>query len=67
MKATGGFSLQNKLGEGGFGTVYKGILGNNKEIAVKRVSKNSRQGKQEFIAEVTTIGSLHHKNLVKLI
>ncbi|WJX11298.1 hypothetical protein P8452_01926 [Trifolium repens] len=44
MKATGGFSLQNKLGEGGFGTVYKGILGNNKEIAVKRVSKNSRQG-----------------------
>jgi serine/threonine protein kinase len=47
--------------------VYKGILGNNKEIAVKRVSKNSRQGKQEFMAEVTTIGSLHHKNLVKLI
>ncbi|WJX11292.1 hypothetical protein P8452_01920 [Trifolium repens] len=67
MKATSGFSHQNKLGEGGFGTVYKGILGNNKEIAVKRVSKNSRQGKQEFIAEVTTIGSLHHKNLVKLI
>ncbi|KAK2400712.1 putative L-type lectin-domain containing receptor kinase S.5 [Trifolium repens] len=67
MKATGGFSPQNKLGEGGFGMVYKGILGNNKEIAVKRVSKNSRQGKQEFMAEVTTIGSLHHKNLVKLI
>ncbi|XP_045789588.1 probable L-type lectin-domain containing receptor kinase S.5 [Trifolium pratense] len=67
MKATGGFSPQNKLGEGGFGMVYKGILGNNKEIAVKRVSKNSRQGKQEFMAEVTTIGSLHHKNLVKLV
>ncbi|XP_045788408.1 probable L-type lectin-domain containing receptor kinase S.5 [Trifolium pratense] len=67
MKATGGFSHQNKLGEGGFGTVYKGTLGNKKEIAVKRVSKNSRQGKQEFMAEVTTIGSLHHKNLVKLI
>ncbi|KAJ1432839.1 Serine/threonine-protein kinase, active site [Sesbania bispinosa] len=65
-KATGGFSPQNKLGEGGFGTVYKGLLG-NKEVAVKRVSKNSRQGKQEFIAEVTTIGSLHHRNLVKLI
>ncbi|XP_061356240.1 probable L-type lectin-domain containing receptor kinase S.5 [Gastrolobium bilobum] len=64
-KATGGFSLQNKLGQGGFGTVYKGLL-ENKEIAVKRVSKNSRQGKQEFIAEVTTIGSLHHRNLVKL-
>lgn len=68
IKATNGFNHQNKLGEGGFGTVYKGILGNNnKEIAVKRVSKNSRQGKQEFVAEVTTIGSLHHKNLVKLI
>ncbi|XP_058748495.1 probable L-type lectin-domain containing receptor kinase S.5 [Vicia villosa] len=67
IKATGAFSHQNKLGQGGFGTVYKGVLGNNKEIAVKRVSKNSRQGKQEFIAEVTTIGSLHHKNLVKLI
>jgi hypothetical protein len=67
MRATGGFSHQNKLGEGGFGTVYKGILRNNKEIAVKRVSKNSRQGKQEFMAEVTTIGSLHHKNLVKLV
>lgn len=65
-KATGRFSPQNKLGEGGFGTVYKGLLG-GKEIAVKRVSKNSRQGKQEFIAEVTIIGSLHHKNLVKLI
>ncbi|KAF7818945.1 putative L-type lectin-domain containing receptor kinase S.5 [Senna tora] len=65
-KATGDFNHQNKLGEGGFGTVYKGVLG-NKEVAVKRVSKNSRQGKQEFIAEVTTIGSLHHKNLVKLI
>ncbi|GAU37517.1 hypothetical protein TSUD_21220 [Trifolium subterraneum] len=67
MKVTGGFSPQNKLGEGGFGMVYKGILGNKKEIAVKRVSKNSRQGKQEFMAEITTIGSLHHKNLVKLI
>lgn len=65
-KATNGFSHQNKLGEGGFGTVYKGVHG-NKEIAAKRVSKNSRQGKQEFIAEVTTIGSLHHRNLVKLI
>ncbi|KAF7804147.1 putative L-type lectin-domain containing receptor kinase S.5 [Senna tora] len=65
-KATGRFSAQNKLGEGGFGTVYKGVLG-GKEIAVKRVSKDSRQGKQEFIAEVTIIGSLHHKNLVKLI
>nr|XP_011470827.1 PREDICTED: probable L-type lectin-domain containing receptor kinase S.5 [Fragaria vesca subsp. vesca] len=66
QRATGSFNPKNKLGKGGFGTVYKGLLG-NKEIAVKRVSKDSRQGKQEFIAEVTTIGSLRHKNLVKLI
>ncbi|XP_059428451.1 probable L-type lectin-domain containing receptor kinase S.5 [Corylus avellana] len=65
-KATGNFNPRNKLGQGGFGTVYKGLLA-NKEVAVKRVSKDSRQGKQEFVAEVTTIGSLRHKNLVKLI
>jgi serine/threonine protein kinase len=65
-KATGNFNLKNKLGKGGFGTVYKGVLP-NKVVAVKRVSKDSRQGKQEFIAEVTTIGSLRHRNLVKLI
>ncbi|OMP07816.1 hypothetical protein COLO4_07026 [Corchorus olitorius] len=64
--ATQDFSLMNKLGKGGFGTVYKGILG-NKAVAVKRISKNSRHGKQDFIAEVTSIGNLHHKNLVKLI
>lgn len=65
-RATGKFDWKNKLGNGGFGTVYKGVLG-NQEVAVKRISKNSSQGKQEFISEVTTIGSLRHKNLVKLI
>ncbi|MBA0850091.1 hypothetical protein Goshw_025077, partial [Gossypium schwendimanii] len=65
-QATGNFSPKNKLGKGGFGTVYKGSWG-NKDVAVKRVSKKSNQGKQEFIAEVTTIGNLNHKNLVKLI
>ncbi|XP_038906380.1 probable L-type lectin-domain containing receptor kinase S.5 [Benincasa hispida] len=65
-KATNNFDPKNGLGKGGFGTVYKGNL-MNREVAVKRISKDSRQGKQEFIAEVATIGSLHHKNLVKLI
>ncbi|XVE61269.1 hypothetical protein DITRI_Ditri06bG0026200 [Diplodiscus trichospermus] len=65
-QATGNFSPKNKLGKGGFGTVYKGSW-RNKDVAVKRVSKKSHQGKQEFIAEVTTIGNLNHKNLVKLI
>ncbi|RWR90529.1 Protein kinase domain-containing protein [Cinnamomum micranthum f. kanehirae] len=66
--ATGNFSSKNKLGRGGFGTVYKGFLKEVKEeVAVKRVSKDSSQGEQEFIAEVTTISQLRHKNLVKLI
>ncbi|PON45321.1 Serine/threonine protein kinase [Trema orientale] len=65
-RATSNFNPKNKLGKGGFGTVYKGVIG-DKVVAVKRVSKDSRQGQQEFIAEVTTIGSLSHRNLVKLI
>ncbi|XWS59259.1 hypothetical protein CRYUN_Cryun08bG0105800 [Craigia yunnanensis] len=65
-RATGNFNHKNRLGKGGFGTVYKGVW-KEKEIAVKRVSKKSHQGNQEFIAEVTTIGNLNHKNLVKLI
>ncbi|XP_023527734.1 probable L-type lectin-domain containing receptor kinase S.5 [Cucurbita pepo subsp. pepo] len=65
-KATDNFDPKNRLGRGGFGTVYKGNL-TNREVAVKRISEDSRQGKQEFITEVATIGGLHHKNLVKLI
>lgn len=65
-QATNNFSSKNKLGEGGFGTVYKGTL-HDKEVAVKRISKDSRQGKQEFLSEITIIGNLHHKNLVKLV
>lgn len=65
-QATANFSPKNKLGKGGFGTVYKGNW-RHKDVAVKRVSKKSVQGKQEFVAEVTTIGNLNHRNLVKLI
>ncbi|CAK9148459.1 unnamed protein product [Ilex paraguariensis] len=63
--ATGNFDPKNMLGKGGCGIVYKGLL-SNKEVAVKRFSKDSSQGKPDFIAEITTIGNLHHKNLVKL-
>ncbi|XP_021721955.1 probable L-type lectin-domain containing receptor kinase S.5 [Chenopodium quinoa] len=63
--ATGNFSPKNELGRGGFGIVYKGML-DIKDVAVKRII-NTSQGKQNLIAEVTTIGSLHHKNLVELI
>ncbi|KAJ9553437.1 hypothetical protein OSB04_017482 [Centaurea solstitialis] len=66
-RATNNFSINNKLGEGGFGPVYKGVLEEGKEIAVKRLSKSSRQGLDEFENEVICIAKLQHRNLVKLL
>ncbi|EOY14263.1 S-locus lectin protein kinase family protein [Theobroma cacao] len=66
-KATDNFSQQNKLGQGGFGPLYKGILEKGQEIAVKRLSKKSRQGIDEFKNEVLCISKLQHRNLVKLL
>ncbi|XP_026409992.1 G-type lectin S-receptor-like serine/threonine-protein kinase At1g11330 [Papaver somniferum] len=65
--ATNNFSLKNKLGEGGFGPVYKGKLQNEQEIAVKRLSKSSGQGIEKFKNEVLLISKLQHRNLVKLL
>ncbi|GMP75330.1 hypothetical protein CsSME_00032464 [Camellia sinensis var. sinensis] len=65
--ATKHFSEENKLGQGGFGPVYKGILPDGKEIAVKRLSRASGQGLQEFKNEVTLIARLQHRNLVRLL
>ncbi|KAL5841885.1 hypothetical protein ACOSQ3_012488 [Xanthoceras sorbifolium] len=65
--ATNNFSDANKLGEGGFGPVYKGTLQNGKEIAVKRLSMRSSQGLEEFRNEVILIIKLQHKNLVRLL
>ncbi|XP_059660688.1 G-type lectin S-receptor-like serine/threonine-protein kinase At1g11410 isoform X2 [Cornus florida] len=67
VAATDNFSSANRLGQGGFGTVYKGRLHNGQEIAVKRLSKNSGQGIREFKNEVTLIAKLQHRNLVKLV
>ncbi|XP_050144790.1 G-type lectin S-receptor-like serine/threonine-protein kinase At4g27290 isoform X1 [Malus sylvestris] len=66
-KATDNFSSSNKLGEGGFGPVYKGTLMGGKEVAVKRLSKDSGQGMREFKNEVKMIARLQHRNLVKLL
>ncbi|KAJ0500655.1 putative protein kinase RLK-Pelle-DLSV family [Helianthus annuus] len=66
LEATNNFSLNNKLGEGGFGPVYKGVLEDEKEIAVKRLAKTSTQGLHEFKNEVISISRLQHRNLVKL-
>ncbi|KAG9454350.1 hypothetical protein H6P81_007254 [Aristolochia fimbriata] len=67
MTATNNFSLESKLGEGGFGSVYKGTLSNGQEIAVKRLSGRSRQGGEEFKNEVMVIAKLQHRNLVKIL
>ncbi|KAI5330963.1 hypothetical protein L3X38_021089 [Prunus dulcis] len=65
--ATDDFSDANKLGQGGFGAVYKGTLANGTYIAVKRLSKNSEQGEREFKTEVTLVAQLQHRNLVRLL
>ncbi|XP_059436948.1 cysteine-rich receptor-like protein kinase 10 [Corylus avellana] len=65
--ATNNFSNDNKLGEGGFGAVYKGILFNRQKITVKRLSKSSGQGAGEFKNEVVVVAKLQHRNLVRLL
>uniref|UniRef100_A0A0D3C1Y3 Protein kinase domain-containing protein n=1 Tax=Brassica oleracea var. oleracea TaxID=109376 RepID=A0A0D3C1Y3_BRAOL len=65
--ATNNFSEHNKLGEGGFGEVYKGMLMNGTEVAVKRLSKTSGQGEVEFKNEVVVVAKLQHRNLVRLL
>ncbi|KAK2986705.1 hypothetical protein RJ640_010930 [Escallonia rubra] len=66
--ATNNFSDERKLGEGGFGAVYRGYLINlGIAVAVKKISRGSRQGKKEYITEVKIISRLRHRNLVQLI
>jgi serine/threonine protein kinase len=66
--ATDNFSDERKLGEGGFGSVYRGFIRESKlEVAIKRVSNGSKQGKKEYISEVRIISRLRHRNLVQLI
>ncbi|KAF7827596.1 G-type lectin S-receptor-like serine/threonine-protein kinase [Senna tora] len=67
VQATNDFSSDNKLGQGGFGPVYKGTLGDGQEIAVKRLSQSSGQGLQEFKNEVIMCAKLQHRNLVKVL
>ncbi|KAK8501395.1 hypothetical protein V6N12_021090 [Hibiscus sabdariffa] len=67
-RATNAFDEVGKLGEGGFGGVYKGLLSDsNMEVAVKRISRGSKQGKKEYISEVKIISRLRHRNLVQLL
>ncbi|GKU86177.1 hypothetical protein SLEP1_g735 [Rubroshorea leprosula] len=65
-KATEGFSSERILGEGGFGRVYRGMLEDGSEVAVKLLTRDNQNGDREFIAEVEMLSRLHHRNLVKL-
>ncbi|KAG5224931.1 G-type lectin S-receptor serine/threonine-protein kinase [Salix suchowensis] len=67
LAATDNFSNANKLGQGGFGPVYKGIFPGGQEIAIKRLSSGSGQGMEEFKNEITLIAKLQHCNLVRLL
>jgi len=65
--ATDNFNRTNKVGRGGFGTVYKGTIRNGREVAVKVLSAESRQGIREFLTEIDVISNVKHPNLVELI
>lgn len=68
VTATNGFKNRMLLGKGGFGKVYKGTLQTSKKnVAIKRISPDSKQGMKEFIAEITILGHLRHRNLVQLL
>ncbi|KAF3675809.1 putative LRR receptor-like serine/threonine-protein kinase RFK1 [Capsicum annuum] len=64
--ATNNFDASNKIGEGGFGAVFKGQLSDGTSVAVKQLSRQSRQGNREFLNEIGMISCLQHPNLVKL-
>eukprot|EP00253_Pinus_taeda_P019495 PITA_19495 len=67
LAATENFHESNKLGEGGFGAVYKGTTLYGKDIAVKKLSLKSLQGKKEFMNEVNLVAKVQHRNLVNLL
>ncbi|XP_050147220.1 probable LRR receptor-like serine/threonine-protein kinase At1g56130 isoform X3 [Malus sylvestris] len=64
--ATEDFNPSNKLGEGGYGPVYKGTLSDGRVVAVKQLSVASHQGQSQFVSEIATISAVQHRNLVKL-
>ncbi|XXG90311.1 hypothetical protein AAC387_Pa12g2109 [Persea americana] len=66
IAATNNFDAANKIGEGGFGPVYKGLFYDGTIIAVKQLSSKSKQGNREFVNEIGMISALQHPNLVKL-
>lgn len=66
-EATNNFEHSSILGEGGFGRVFKGVLSDGTQVAIKRLSSGGQQGDKEFLVEVEMLSRLHHRNLVKLV
>ncbi|KAJ4797835.1 Receptor lectin kinase [Rhynchospora pubera] len=67
-KATKGFNETNLVGSGGFGRVYKGVMPKSRaEVAIKRISHDSKQGIREFVSEIASMSRLRHRNLVQLL
>ncbi|GAB2231029.1 hypothetical protein Droror1_Dr00027316 [Drosera rotundifolia] len=64
--ATSNFNPANKIGEGGYGSVYKGVLKDGTMVAIKVLSPESRQGFKEFMTELVVIAGTEHENLVNL-
>ncbi|KAM0855140.1 hypothetical protein ACQ4PT_049965 [Festuca glaucescens] len=67
LAATRGFGARQKLGEGGFGPVYRGTLEDGREVAVKRLGAGSRQGAHEFRNEASLLSRVQHRNVVNLL
>ncbi|KAL9315162.1 hypothetical protein ACSQ67_016163 [Phaseolus vulgaris] len=65
--ATNKFNISTRVGQGGYGNVYKGILSDESFVAVKRAEASSLQGEREFLTEIELLSRLHHRNLVSLI
>ncbi|XP_048141972.1 probable LRR receptor-like serine/threonine-protein kinase At1g06840 [Rhodamnia argentea] len=66
-KATSSFDITAQIGQGGYGKVYKGVLGDSTVVAIKRAQQGSLQGQQEFFTEIEFLSRLHHRNLVALV
>ena len=65
--ATNRFSTTTQVGQGGYGTVHKGILADKTIMAIKRAKEGSLQGQKEFLTEIELLSRLHHRNLVSLL
>lgn len=65
--ATNNFDSSTQVGEGGYGSVFRGILADKKVVAIKRAKEGSLQGQKEFLTEIELLSRLHHRNLVVLL